>query len=47
MVEHFGDAVLLGRPLRYSPEEAARNTRVIDALYRSARGGGRIVEVSS
>jgi predicted dehydrogenase len=45
MVEHFGDAVLHGRPLRYTPEEAAQNMRVIEALYRSARGRGRVVAI--
>jgi len=41
MVEHFADAVLNDRPLRYSAQEAAANMRVIEALYRSARNGGR------
>lgn len=45
MVEHFADAVLDGRPLRYPAAEAAANLRVIEALYRSAREGGRTVEV--
>jgi D-xylose 1-dehydrogenase (NADP+, D-xylono-1,5-lactone-forming) len=45
MVEHFADAVLTGAPLRYPAAEAAANLRVIEALYRSARGGGRGVEV--
>ncbi len=40
MVEHFADAVLNQRPLRYGPDEAAANLRVIEALYRSARRGG-------
>jgi predicted dehydrogenase len=40
MVEHFADGVLEDRPLRYSPDEAALNMRVIEALYRSARAGG-------
>jgi D-xylose 1-dehydrogenase (NADP+, D-xylono-1,5-lactone-forming) len=40
MVEHFADCVLNDRPLRYGPEEAAANMRVIEALYRSARRGG-------
>jgi predicted dehydrogenase len=45
MVEHFGEAVLHGRPLRYSPDEAAQNMRVIEGLYRSARGRGRVVAI--
>jgi predicted dehydrogenase len=46
MVEHFGDAVLHGSPLRYGPDEAERNMRVMAALYRSARDGGRPVAVA-
>jgi D-xylose 1-dehydrogenase (NADP+, D-xylono-1,5-lactone-forming) len=41
MVEHFADAVLHDRAVRYPPAEAAANMRVIEALYRSARDGGR------
>jgi predicted dehydrogenase len=41
MVEHFADAVLEERPLRYPASEAASNMRAIEALYRSARSGGR------
>jgi predicted dehydrogenase len=40
MVEHFADAALNDRPLRYPPAEAAANLRVIEALYRSARLNG-------
>jgi predicted dehydrogenase len=40
MVEHFAESVLDGKPVRYPPEEAARNLAVIEALYRSARRGG-------
>jgi predicted dehydrogenase len=40
MVEHFADAVLHDRPLRYGADEAARNMAVIEALYRSARSDG-------
>jgi len=40
MVEHFADCVREDRPPRYPAEEAARNMRVIEALYRSARDGG-------
>lgn len=41
MVEHFASAVLDGTSLRYDAREAAANMRVIEALYRSARSGGR------
>jgi predicted dehydrogenase len=41
MVEHFADCVLYDRPVRYPPAEAAANMRTIEALYRSARNGGR------
>lgn len=41
MVEHFAEAVLNDRPFRYPAAEAAANMRVIEALYRSARNGGR------
>lgn len=43
MVEHFADAVLEGRPVRYDAYEAARNMRVVEGLYRSARQGGKVV----
>ena len=39
MVEHFADAALNGKELRYPPEDARANMRVIDALYESARTG--------
>ena len=45
MVEHFADCVLNDLPVRYTAAEAARNMRVIEALYESARGGGAEVEV--
>ena len=45
MVEHFADCVLKQTPVRYAPAEAAANMRVIEALYRSARSGGRPVEI--
>ncbi len=45
MVEHFADCVLFGNPVRYPPSEAAANMRVIEALYRSARGSGRLETV--
>lgn len=41
MVEHFADCVLEGKEPRYPATEAAANLRVIEALYRSARNGGR------
>lgn len=41
MVEHFGDSVHSGTPVRYPPAEAGAGMRVIEALYRSARDGGR------
>jgi predicted dehydrogenase len=43
MVEHFSDCVLNDRPLRYPAADAAANVAVIEALYESARGGGRTV----
>lgn len=45
MVEHFADAALNNRPLRYTGAEAASNMRVIEALYASARNGGRPVSL--
>jgi xylose dehydrogenase (NAD/NADP) len=46
MVEHFGDCVLNGRPLRYTAEEAALNMKVIEALHASAQRGGEVVGVA-
>jgi predicted dehydrogenase len=40
MVEHFGECVVRGAPVRYPLREAAANMRTIEALYRSARNGG-------
>lgn len=45
MVEHFADCVLNDGPLRYAPEEAALNMKVIEALYESARKDGEVVGV--
>lgn len=45
MVEHFASCVLDGKAPRYPVSEAAANMRVIEALYRSARGGGTPVTV--
>jgi predicted dehydrogenase len=47
MVEHFADCALNGSPLRYTPGEAAANMRVIEALYRSARAGGRPAQIGA
>lgn len=41
MVEHFAACVRGEAALRYPPDEAAANMRVIEALLRSARDGGR------
>jgi predicted dehydrogenase len=41
MVEHFADAALEGREVRYPASEASANLRTIEALYRSAQNGGR------
>lgn len=46
MVEHFATAVLDGQPLRYTADEAARNMRVIEALYESARRHGETAPVA-
>jgi xylose dehydrogenase (NAD/NADP) len=40
MVERFALSVLDDGPVPYPPEDAARNMRVIEALYRSARASG-------
>lgn len=45
MVEHFADCALNDSDPRYSADEAALNMRVIEALYQSARNGGRLVDV--
>ncbi len=45
MVEHFADCVLLDESPRYGADEAARNMRIIEALYESARSGGRVTAV--
>jgi predicted dehydrogenase len=41
MVEHFVDSARNGQPFRYDAAEAAANMLTIEALYRSARNGGR------
>ncbi|MFN0181526.1 MAG: Gfo/Idh/MocA family protein [Gemmatimonadales bacterium] len=46
MVEHFAESVVEARPIRYSAAEAAANMRVIEALYQSAREGGRQVPLA-
>jgi predicted dehydrogenase len=43
MVEHFSDCVIHDRPLRYAEADAMANVAVIQALYESARNGGRTV----
>ena len=45
MVEHFADCVLEDEQPRYQAAEAARNMRVIEALYESAARNGAPVEV--
>jgi predicted dehydrogenase len=45
MVEHFADCVLLDQPPRYGVADAAGNMAAIEALYRSARAGGKPVAV--
>jgi len=45
MVDHFAACVLESRPFRYEPEEAARNMKVIEALYVSAHACGQRVEL--
>ncbi len=39
MVEHVGECVLEGKPLRYPAVDAERNMRVIDAAFESIRTG--------
>jgi predicted dehydrogenase len=39
MVEHFGEGVLEGTPLRYPAADAERNMRVIDACFESIKLG--------
>ena len=46
MVEHFADCVINNEHPRYPAAEAARNMRVIEALYESAGKGGAPVGVS-
>jgi len=45
MAEHFAECVLEDKPVCYPAQEAAANMRVIEALYRSARSGGRLEAV--
>ena len=45
MVERFADSALNDAPVPYPAEEAGRNMRAIEALYRSARAGGMPVTV--
>ena len=46
MVEHFADCALHDRPLRYTALEAAHNMAAIEALYASARTGGKPVALA-
>ncbi len=39
MVEHFGEGVMRGRRLRYPPDDAVANMKVIDAAFKSIRTG--------
>jgi predicted dehydrogenase len=41
MAEHFAVCVRGQAALRYPPAKPAANMRAIEALYRSARNGGR------
>ena len=45
MVEHFADCIINGAEPRYPATEAALNMRTIEALYASARQGGKPVPV--
>jgi predicted dehydrogenase len=45
MIEHFADAVLGLAPLRHGLSESILNLAAIEALYESARSGGRPVAV--
>jgi xylose dehydrogenase (NAD/NADP) len=46
MVEHFAECVLLGQTPRFGAGEAAANMAAIEALYASARAGGRPAAVA-
>ncbi len=39
MIEHFGDCIFRRTPLRYPPDDAEKNMRVIDACFKSIRTG--------
>jgi hypothetical protein len=39
MVEHFGDAALKGRPLRYGIADSLGQARVLDAAFASMKTG--------
>ncbi len=39
MVEHFGDCIFKRTPLRFPPEDAEKNMRVIDACFKSIQAG--------
>jgi D-xylose 1-dehydrogenase (NADP+, D-xylono-1,5-lactone-forming) len=42
MVEAFAEAVLSGKPVPYSPDDAVNNMRALDAIAASARSGKRV-----
>lgn len=44
MVEHFADCIAQGKKPRYNVEEAAANMRAIEALKKSARRKGEVIE---
>jgi predicted dehydrogenase len=45
MVEHFADCVLHDRPVRFPPADARANLAAIEALYASAKAGGRPIRL--
>ena len=45
MAEGFADAVLSGKPVPFSPEDAVANMAVMDALAESARTGRKVAVV--
>ncbi|MBP1658854.1 MAG: hypothetical protein H6P95_46, partial [Candidatus Aminicenantes bacterium] len=42
MVEHFGEAILGGTPLRVPAADALGNMRALDACFESIRTGARV-----
>jgi xylose dehydrogenase (NAD/NADP) len=43
MVEHFADAVLNNKPLKYPPQDSLGNLRVMDALREAAKTGKKVI----